>query len=196
MEAESAKEWKIIPNYMSISRVAMTVSVIVKSPQQTFRAGIDGVWRIGRLHVPISVSYDHARKLTRLRVIPQRGTSLTSFVKSITGLTVPIGTSYNVGFKFEGEVSSEGATNLLLTSHDGHNKYYAVYKKQGRHSKALKAIAIDVRRFKLSKLVRRILKLDISQVPFFGRLIVPEVGMIYSTGKTKTDVESMFKRHH
>ncbi len=91
-------------------------------------------------------------------------------------------------------MSSEGATNLLLTSHDGHNKYYAVYKKQGRHSKALKAIAIDVRRFKLSKLVRRILKLDISQVPFFGRLIVPEVGMIYSTGKTKTDVESMFKR--
>ncbi len=89
MEAESAKEWKIIPNYMSISRVAMTVSVIVKSPQQTFRAGINGVWRIGRLHVPISVSYDHAKKLTRVRAIPQRGTSLTSFVKSMTGLTVP-----------------------------------------------------------------------------------------------------------
>ena len=192
IKTKPAPKWTIIPKYMSISGVTVSITFKLKSLQKTLQIIMNGNWRVGNLNVAVSTNYKKASGITHIIARPRSGTSLRSFVRSITGLPLPV-SSTKVNFKFEGNVHANGATFLLLSSDKGRNKFYAIYKKLNKKSVPVKAIAVEVKKFRLSTLLRRLIKQDFTHTPFFGRLVVPDLGLIYSTGRMRINGRKLFK---
>ena len=193
IKTKPTPEWTIIPKYMSISGVTISLTVQLKSPKTTLHVITNGNWRVGNLNVAVSADYKKASGITHIIARPRPGTSLRSFVRSITGLFLPVSSSYKISFKFEGNVHANGATFLQLSSDKGTNKFYAIYKKLNKKSVPVKAIAVEVKRFRLSALLQRLIKQDFSHTPFFGGLVVPDLGLIYSTGRMRINGTEVFK---
>ena len=193
IKTKPTPEWTIIPKYMSISGVTVSLTVQLKSPKTSLHVITNGNWRVGKINVAVSADYKKASGITHIIARPRPGTSLRSFVKSITGLSLPISSSYKISFKFEGNMDTNGATFLQLSSDKGRNKFYAIYKKLNKESVPVKAIAVEVKRFRLSALLQRLIKQDFSNTPFFGRLVVPDLGLIYSTGRMRINGRKVFK---
>ena len=190
---KAKREWVIIPDYMSLQDLSGLLTVKITSPQNTLQASLRGDWRVGNLNVLTMVKYSAASQITHIVVEPKSRTSLKSFVKSVTSLNFPISSSIKVHFKFEGSMYPRGAVFLLLSSKQSDNWLYALFKKNNKTSQAVKAIAVEVKRFRLSTLVKRLVKLDFSQTPFFGKLTVPDTGLIYSTGPMKIAGRKVFE---
>ena len=190
---KAKREWVIIPDYMSLRDLSGLLTVKITSPQNTLQASLRGYWRVGNLNVLTKAKYSAASQITHIVVEPKSRTSLKSFVKSVTSLNLPISSSIKVHFKFEGSMYPKGAVFLLLSSKQSDNWFYALFKKKNKKSQAVKAIAVEVKRFRLSTLVKRLVKLDFSQTPFFGKLIVPDTGLIYSTAPMKIAGRKVFK---
>ena len=193
IKTKPTPEWTIIPKYMSISGVTVSLSVQLKSPKTSLHVITNGNWRVGNLTVAVSADYKKTSGITHIIASPRPGTSLRSFVNSITGLSLPVSSSYKISFKFEGNVHANGATFLQLSSDKGTNKFYAIYKKLNKKSVPVKAIAVEVKKFRLSTLLRRLIKQDFSDTPFFGRLVVPDLCLIYSTGIMRINGTKVFK---
>ena len=192
IKTKPTPEWTIIPKYMSISGVTVSLTVQLKSPKTSLHVITNGNWRVGNLNVAVSADYKKSSGITHIIARPYPGTSLRSFVRSITGLSLPV-SSYKINFKFEGNVHANGATFLQLSSDKGTNKFYSIYKKLNKKSVPVKAIAVEVKKFRLSTLLRRLIKQDFSNTPFFGRLVVPDLGLIYSTGRMRINGTKVFK---
>ena len=171
----------IIPNFMVISGLTASVAVQVTSPTTTLQLEMKGDWSIGSLVIAITATYDINTGTTHVNAHPRSGTSLTSFVKSITGISLPVSPSTKVSFQFNGEMSSSGATTLTMVSDKGVAKFYAVYQSLKASSPSAKAIAVEVPKIKLSSVVKKLIGVDISSIPFFGSFSVPHMGLTYST---------------
>ncbi len=194
ISAQTASEWIIIPNYLTLRRVTVLITVKTNAPKKTLKVLMNGYWRVGNLNVKNTVTFKLATKITHIVAQPRPGTSLRSFVKSITALSLPVPSSIKVDFKFEGNIDPNGEVFLLLASDKQRNKFYAIYKKRSKHYKPVKAIAAEIQQFRLSTILYKLFDVDFSQTPFFGKFKFPNTGLIYSTGKMRIQGKKIFKR--
>ncbi len=167
---------------MSLSGLRLSLQVILSNPANTLKINMNGIWQIGNLKIAVNLIYSRVSGDTRVTATPRRGTSVKSFIKSITSLSLPINPTVNIAIKFVGYINRNGFTTLALTSDRGQNKFYAIYQKQRKNTPSARGIAIDVKRLRLSTIIKRVINLDISRVPFFGTLSVRDLGLAYSTG--------------
>ena len=177
----------IIPNLMTISGVTINLTVKLTNPLKTLSLEVKGKWRFGNLNIMIRLSYNRGQGDTKIHAFLDKKVSLKNFVKSLTGLSIPGNPRNNIGMKFYGYITAKNVVTLVLTINNGKNKFFAIYQKRGKNAPSVKAIAVDISQVSLSTIIRNVLKLDISSVPFFGSLRVKEIGLTYSTGKMALD---------
>ncbi len=176
-----SKKMTIIPRFMSLNGLKVSLTVTLTDPANTLQLDMNGNWKVGNLNIAVNLFYSRSNGDTEVTATPKRGTSVKSFIKSITGLSIPINPSVNFNFKFVGYISKDGFTTLTVTSDTGPNKFYAIYQKQDSNSPSAKGFAVDIKRLRLSTIIKKVINLDISRVPFFGRLAVKELGLAYAT---------------
>ena len=196
IRAKASTNWVVIPNSITLQKVSALLTMKTTSPQTTLEVNMKGYWGVGNLNVTTKITYKRNTGITSIIAQPRPGTSLTRFVRYITGLSLPVDSSVKVDFELKGEKYPDGSAILLLKSEKYKNKFYALIKvpKKNSHRVQTKAIALKVSQVRLSALLHRLIKRDYSNTPFFGRVKMPEIGMIYSTGNMKISGIDMFTK--
>ena len=173
----------IIPHFMSVSGLSISLTVTLTNPLKTLTLDMSGNWKIGNLNVAVALYYSRPAGKTEITATPDKKTTVKSFIRSITGLSLPINPTVNFGFKFVGYIDADGFTTLTLKSDKGVNKFYAIYQKPGKNAPSAKGFAVEVKNLRLSTIIKKVVNLDISRVPFFGTLSIRDLGLTFATRK-------------
>ncbi len=182
----------VIENFMTLDQIMVAVDVLLKDFKNSLAISINGNWNIGTLTVKVTLSYTTSNGNTIIRATPSPQTSVKNFIKSVTGLSLPINPSVNFGFSFAGQMAKNGFTTLTLSSDQGTNKFYAVYQKQSSDAPSATGIAVEVQRIKFSTIIQRVINFDISSVPYFGSISVDNLGLSFGSDEV-IELQDAFK---
>ena len=148
-----------------------------------------GTWQIGDYAILTSLMYDGVGK--SLTISSQSGggkdLSISNVVQSLAGTTIPLPAAIS-SFTFTGIAgkSADGTTLIVLNGNvgGGNGKISAVFQRTS--SETAGAIVVDITNFRLSELVQSATGIDISDVPFFGLLEIPELKFAAATSNITT----------
>ncbi len=176
----------IIPHFMSIDKLMVHITAVLDDSESSVVIYMNGYWKIGAASLKVMLTYTSAEGHTSVKITPVGKTSIKDFIKSFTGLSLPINPTIHLGFSFEGCIAEDGYTTLTLTSDAGANKYYAIYQNEGTDPPySVRSIALEITNFNLRSVLKKLIHLDIASVPLFGKLNVKDLGIIYADGDTE-----------
>ena len=183
----------IIPNFMTIDKMQVSLQADMTSISQTLQIDIRGIWKVGNLNILVTLAYSRSTGITTVTATPDSKTTIQSFMRSVLGLSLPINPSVTFSIKFEGHITPNGLTTLTLANANGNNKYYGIYQKEGK-TPAAKGFATEIRRIKLSTAIKKVINVDISGVPFFGTFSVNNLDLTFATKRiTSLNLGSLSK---
>ena len=182
VETQAGLTIPIIPNIMKLKNVKFIITATLTRIPRTFEIETKGNWKLGSLFLNVDVVYYYNSGSTEIKVV-SKSISIDKVVKQLTGLTLP-GTPQKLpSFTFSGFLESDGSATLILSSDKSKkNKFYAFYQQERGEGAPAKAIAVDIAELKLSTVLKSTIRVDISNVPFFGRLALKGIGLTLSSG--------------
>ena len=187
LQSRKLPSFEVIPKVLQIQNTILSMKVSFAPVGVTY-FGTKGEWLLGNLKVDITTKYYKNMSQLQLRARPrtQLHINLNSMIKQLTGTSVnlplPSFTIRNIMLRGTVDLFNGGSTTIVLRASVGTQKIYTIFQKPHSESKYSAAVAIDLNRFKLSTLLKKTLRADISSFPFFGSLTVPRIGVILSTG--------------
>jgi len=184
IETREAQHLNILPNFIVLDKIVAVLSVKLKLPKQSLQITIKSNWKIGNTKVPVVLSYQSSSGVTKIAAESKQAIHLTDLIKKVTGLSLPMTVSTMLKFKLHGSISTSGPASFTISSEESNIKVFAIYTKS-KKSKPVKAIAMEIKRIQLSKIFKSLTNIDLSATPYFGNLVVPLVGFVYSTGTIK-----------
>ena len=174
----SLNKLAVVSGFLTLSNISILYDGSFGQSLATKALEFTGTWTIGEYTVITSVVYDGVGKELTLASESSGGKdfSISNIVQSLAGTTIPLPAAIN-SFAFSGLSGrvTDRTTVVVLNGNigDGSGKLSAVFEKSPSGSSG--AIVIDINNFKLTELVEAATGIDISDVPFFGTLAIPEL---------------------
>ena len=181
----------LVSGFLTITNVSIYFDCTLGQALTIRTLDFMGTWNIGEYAILTSVMYDGMSK--ELTVTSQsnggKELSISNVVQSLAGTTVPLPAAIS-SFAIAGIAgkTKSGITVVVLNGQvSGRNgKISAVFQKTT--SEAAGAIVIDINNFKLSEFIESSTGADISAIPFFGELEIPELKFAAATSNITTPV--------
>ena len=181
----------VIGGFLAISDVTISYDGTLGKPVITRTLDFIGKWQIGDYVILTTLMYDGVSKQLMIGSQSQGGKdmSISNLVQSISGTSIPLPASLS-SFAFTGIAgkTADGITAIVLNGKvgGGNGRISAVFVKTT--SETAGAIVVDVMDFKLSELVQSATGVDISGIPFFGALQIPELKFAAATYNITTPI--------
>ncbi len=181
IETQPGLNIPIIPGIMKLKNVRFSITAVLTRIPNTLEIQMKGTWVLGPMSFDVKVSHYRSSGSTIIKVV-SKSVSIDKIVKKLTGLTLPGAPQHLPSFTFSGYLESDGSATLILSSDQSKsNKFYAFYHQNRGQGAPAKAIAVDISHLKLSTILKSAFRIDISRVPFFGRLAVRNIGLTVSS---------------
>ena len=183
-----SSSFELIPGVFAISDGVVSLRMnLSKSKDSNAIIAFSGQWTLGSLKIDVLARYDNRDKILLLRGAPKQGFSvnLQKMINDLTGTFVPVPlpsfSLTNIAVTGEIELTEGGQVSVVVSGSIDKNRVHAIFQKPLTSGKFSGAFAADFGPFKLSDLVSKATEVDISDVPFFGKLSIPRLGVIIST---------------
>ena len=174
---------EIVPQFVSLSNVKISL-VVVLGPQKHLKSlDFSGDWTLKNLPISTIVSYNRAEQ--RLDITGELnkangGININDLITSLSGetLTIPSVLSSVTLSKLSGNKIGD-VTLVTLSGSVGEGRIFLFYQKSPSGSAV--AFAADTPKFRFASLVSSATGIDISSTPFFGTLVIPQIGFTISS---------------
>ena len=185
----SLSKLTLVSGFLTISNVQLSYDGTLGTKLTTRTLDFTGTWQIGDYAILTSIMYDGTRKELTVMSRSEGGKdlSIANVVQSLAGTTVPLPSAIS-SFTFTGIKGkiTDGTTVIILNGKVGSGKISAVFQKTSSGSAG--AVVVDITEFKLVELVKSATGVDISSIPFFGTLVIPELKLAAATNNITTPV--------
>ena len=172
----------LVSGFLSISGVKISYDGTLGTKIMTRTLDFTGTWEIGDSAILTSVAYDGVSKELTISSQSEGGKdlSINNVMESLAGTTIPLPSAIS-SFTFTGisGKTAGGTTVVVLNGKVGSGKISAVFQKSSSGSAG--AVVVDIGNFKLSEFVQSATGADISSMPFFGSLVIPELRFAAAT---------------
>ena len=173
----------IVPGFVSLSNVQISLIIVLGEEKRVESLDFSGDWNLKDLPIRTTVSYNRAEN--RLDIVGEldeanSGVSVPELITSLSGesLSIPSVLSSVKLSKLSGN-KIDDVTLVTLSGSVSEGHIFIIYQKSPSGSAV--AFAADTPKFRLSSLVSSATGIDISSVPFFGTLIIPQIGFTVSS---------------
>ena len=187
--AASLSRLTLVSGFLSISNVSLSYDGTLGKTLSTRMLIFSGTWEISEYAIFTSVIYNGATKELTITSQSSEGKdlSISNVLESLAGTTVPLPPVMS-SFTFTGITgkTANGTTVIVLNGRVEGGKISAVFQKN--HSGLAGAVVVDISNFKLAKLVKSATGTNISAIPFFGSLEIPELRFAASTNNITTPI--------
>ena len=179
----------LISGFLSISNVSISYDGTLGKKLNTRMLEFSGTWEIGNYAILTDIVYNGASK--ELTITSQssggKDISISNVLESLAGTTVPLPPVIS-SFTFTGITgkTADGTTLVIFNGKVGSGKISAVFQKTSTGSAG--AVVVDIVNFKLVELVKSATGADISAIPFFGTLEIPELKFAAATNNITTPI--------
>ena len=178
----SLSHFTLVSGFLSISNVHISYDGVLGKKMTTRSLDFIGTWQIGDYSILTSVMYDGVGKQLTVSSQSQGGKqlSIVNVLESLAGTTVPL-PSVISSFTFTGISGKmvQGTIVIVFSGRVGKGKISAVFEKSSSGSAG--AITANIPSFKLAELVQSATGIDISAIPFFGSMVIPELTFAAAT---------------
>ena len=187
--AASLSRLTLVSGFLSISNVSVSYDGTLGKTLSTRMLNFTGIWEISEYAIFTSVIYNGATKEVTITSQSNRGKdlSISNVLESLAGTTVPLPPAIS-SFTFTGITgkTANGTTVIVLNGRVEGGKISAVFQKNC--SGLAGAVVVDISNFKLAELVKSATGTNISAIPFFGSLEIPELRFAASTNNITTPI--------
>ena len=185
----------IIPNVLKLQNITFSLTVHLQNIS-TLVVTFNGDFIIGGKSIPVKAVYSHASRNVEITASVTRITiNFQAIAKHLVGLKLPTALHKSVmvpKFTLAGILTSSGKNELIISSTGGSIQVYVIYK---RTSKSRKAIAVEMPNTKLASILKDIVGLDISGIPYFGKARLPKIALVYAS-RNMSLPRNVFKKSH
>ena len=177
----------LVSGFLSISNISLYYDGRLSQALTTRTLDFTGTWQIGDYAILTSVLYDGASNELTLASQSNGGQdlSISNVVQSLAGTTVQLPSAIS-SFTFTGIVGKVAGDTIvvILNGMIGSGKISAVFQKTSSESSG--AVVVNIENFQLVELIESATGVDISGVPFFGTLQIPELKFAAATDNITT----------
>ena len=171
----------IIPDVLELENIALSL-VVELNDVNTLVVTFTGDFVVGGATIPVEVIYTHASSdVTVTADVPGFTINFQSVATELVGLDLPSSLDASISipdFSINGMVTSSGERELVISATGGDIHVYIIYKKADTTGKA---IAVEIANIELASVLNDVTGLDISDIPFVGSVVLPTIGLTYST---------------
>ena len=175
----------LVPGFLSLNNVKISLIIVLGDEKRVESLDFSGDWNLKNLAIHTTVSYNRAEN--RLDIVGEldeanSGVSVPELITSLSGesLSIPSVLSSVKLSKLSGN-KIDDVTLVTLSGSVSEGHIFIIYQKSSSGSAV--AFAADTTKFRLSSLVSSATGIDISSVPFFGTLIIPQIGFTVSSAR-------------
>ena len=174
----------IIPKILQAKNLQLSLTLNLVGAKKGIKSlDFSADWLLHGISIRIKVSYVRASKQIVISATPNQkgGLNIQQLIKGLTGRTIPLPSIINsVSLtKMVGKKSADVFTFIFSSSIAGRADVHLIYRNTGTGSSSV-AIAAGIKSFKLAELIKYAVKIDISNVPFFGKFSVPSMAVVIS----------------
>ena len=176
----------IIPDFLSMRNVALKFSETIGKNAKVSLVSFKGDWVINSLALTTEVVYDNNILLINASPAEDKSLNIKEFIKGLTGTELAIPSVLNVMKLTQviGKVQDGTLSIVFIGESDTNAKVGIVYERSANNT--IVAFAADVEEFQLSDIVKAGTEIDISNVPFFGKLTIPALSFVISSKQFST----------
>ena len=170
----------LVNNLISLTQVRVSIVATLGRKKKMEKVILRGNGILGKIPFQIAVSYDGRHKTLQLTGELKKQVELNDLLSLLSSNTLsipPVLTSVSLT-KLSGTVSDE-ATLVFLSGTISEGEIHFAYRK----SKSGDAVGIAAAKesFRFSSLVSTALGVDISNIPYFGTLVITDIGLTISS---------------
>ena len=173
----------VVTNLISLTEVKVSVTAILGEKKTLDKVVLSGHANFGIIPIYISVSYVGNNNISlKLFGELKEQVELNELISSLSdnNLRIPNIFSFVRLSKLIGSIGHHG-TFLAFSGSINEGQIYFVYQKNSTESEAAVGIAAVKESFRFSSLVSSAVGVDISNIPYFGTLVIPDVGLTISS---------------
>ena len=180
VESQIHGEHYLIPGVMSLQNVTLSfmTNAHLLSPVFDF----SGEWVIAGISFILDIQHDSNAGFQIVGRPKQSDIDFEQFVRELTGRDLPLDTEISIGVQnlmVEANLDSETAVISAQLGED--IKVFLILQRSGIDSNNfIVALAIEFVNSQLSTVIEKVTGLDISDVPYFGTLRIPGMGVTIS----------------
>ena len=176
----------IVPDFLSMRNIAFEFSGRIGKNAKVSLVSFKGDWLLKSLALTTEVVYDNGILLINASPAEDKSLNIKEFIKGLTGTELPIPSVLNA-LKFTRVIGKvqDGTLSVVLIGEIGTKAKVSIVYEQSKNNKVV-AFAADVEEFQLSDLIKAGTDIDISNVPFFGKLTIPAVSFVISSKQFST----------
>ena len=178
----SLPELSLIPTMMKMSRIDLKLAALIGTNPSIEEFSFSGVWTVGTVNVSTFVTYNKSKNLYHIRATPKdaRLLRLDYLMKNVAGVHLPLALSSSALSSIVGNVYSNANYYIVMTGNGTRGRIYFLVMKDSSGVKV--GVAASVELFQLSDLVESVIGADITNVSFFGNLVVPAMAISITSG--------------
>ena len=178
----SLNQFTLVSGFLSISDVQISYDGTLGSKVVTRGIDFSGIWQIGDYAIQTRVVYNGASKQITITSQSEGGKDLSieNVVQSLAGTTVPLPSAIS-SFTFNGfsGIRVPGITVVVFSGSIGNGIISVVFQKSS--SALAGAVVVNIEKFRLSELIESATGRDISNIPYFGTVVIPKIGFAAAT---------------
>ena len=177
----SLSHFTLVSGFLSISNVHISYDGVLGKKVTTRSLHFIGTWQIDDYSILTSITYDGVGKQLTVSSQSQGGEQLSieNVLESLAGTTVPLPSDIS-SFTFTGLSGkmAQGTIVIVFSGRVGKNRINLVFE---RSSNSAGAVVAKGSSFKLAELIQSAIGIDISSIPFFGPMVIPELKFTVAT---------------
>ena len=181
----TVRQVSLIPNVVKLTNVRFNVHAVIGSSPSLKSLAFSGTWQVGKSSLVTNVKYSGTKKLFHVTATSDSNATLNAkdLVQKISGkgYNLPSDLSLFTLDQIVGNIYTNGRYFIALQGGIPNGKVYVFFYKATGGLKA--GVAVSVKNFKLSEVVKGTTGIDISNFPFFGELVIPSLALSITSGE-------------
>ena len=184
----TASEVFVVPKVVKLTHVKFSLNVIIASSPSVKSLSFSGMWKVGTIDFVTHLKYNRPKQLFHVTSTSSNGTQLSAkdLVQKIAGFSYSLPTTL-VSFTLKeivGNIYSSGKYFIAMQGVVLNGKLYVLLYKGSDGLKL--AVTASIRNFRFSDVVRSDTDIDISNVPYFGRLVISSMALSIASGPIRS----------
>ena len=174
----------IVPGFLSLSNLKISLAADLSKKVINF-IEFSGDWTLGSLTIATLVTYDRAKDMFLISgdINPANsGVTIPDLISSLGGPSLPVPPAFSSVklTKITGNKIGD-VTLVSLSGSVGNGRVFFFFQKST--AGPVVALAVDIPSFKFVDVVASATGADISGVPFFSTLVIPQIGFSVSSAE-------------
>ena len=182
----SLNSLSIIPNFLSLQNIEFEFTATIGTHSQVKYVKFKGDWIIKSLSLMTDVFYEKDLLLVSGFPTEDKSLNIKELIKDLTDTDLNIPSVLDA-LKFTRVIGKiqDGMLSFVLMGESGTKSKVAIVYEQSKDGKII-AFAADTQDFQLSELIKAGTGINITSVPFFGKLIIPSLSFVISSKQFTT----------